>query len=453
MYRQFVILIAITIWSATTLPLPKQANAETALTRAVVQSLRNLVQLMPQKSAARLARVADAIAPGDALSTGRSSLAELRFNDGSLARIGEQAVFRFVTQTRNFKLSNGTVLLLIPPGQGTTGVWTPNAAAAIRGSALFMRYIPETATTVVGALTNSNIEVFNQQSSRRQVLQAGQLLVIVKDKIEGLYNFDLKTFYETSDLVQGLDLNKKSGVTSLDPAIALVQAETAAALAAQLPLNGAEVIVNPAFIRRSDNSQTQAQPALTLQENSQNPFNSNSNPITEFLENGEISHRENLQNLPSNNGIDNGVGGGSNNPGIGNAIGNGNNGIAGAAGGGAINNPGIGSGGINNPGIGNNNDNNGIGGGIGGGGINNPGTGNGNGNGNGGANNPGTGIDRGNNGNNGIGGGIGGGGINNPGTGNGNGNGNGGANNPGTGIDRGNNGNNGSPDSGNNNRR
>jgi hypothetical protein len=402
MYRQFVILIAITIWSVITLSLPKQANAETALTRAVVQSLRNLVRLMPQNSTARLARLADAIAPGDALSTGRSSLAELRFNDGSLVRIGEQAVFRFVTKTRNFKLSNGTVLLLIPPGQGTTGVWTPNAAAAIRGSALFMRYIPETATTVVGALTNSNIEVFNQRASHHQVLQAGQLLIIVKDRIEGLYNFDLKTFYETSDLVQGLDLNKKNGVTSLDPAIALVQAETAAALAAQLPLNGAEVIVNPAFVRRSDNSQTQAQPALTLQENSQNPFNSNSNPITEFLENGEISHREKLQNLPSNNGIDSGVGGRSNNPGIGNVIGNGNdnNGIGGAGGRG-INNLGIGGGGITNPGIGNNNGNNGIGGGIGGGGINNPGTGNGNGNGNGGANNPGTGIDRGNNGNNG----------------------------------------------------
>lgn len=284
MYRQLVAPIALTIWSATILALPKQASAETALTRAVVQSLRNLVQLIPQNRAVRSARVADAIAPGDALSTGRASLAELRFNDGSLARIGEQAVFRFVTKTRNFKLSNGTALLLIPPGQGTTGVWTPNAAAAIRGSALFVRYIPETATTVVGALTNSNIEVFNQRASGRQVLQAGQMAVIVKDRITGLYNFDLKTFYETSDLVRGLDLNKKSGAASSDKAIASVQAETTAALAAQSPLTESKVIVNPAFVRRPDNSQSQVQPTLTLQEDSQNPFNSTADSITNLLD-------------------------------------------------------------------------------------------------------------------------------------------------------------------------
>ncbi len=400
MYRQLLVLITLILWSAITLPLPKQASAETALNRAIVQSLRNLVRLMPQNRTARPARVTDAMTPGDALSTGRSSLAELRFNDGSLARIGEQAVFQFVRQTRNFKLSNGTVLLLIPPGQGKTGVWTPNAAAAIRGSALFVRYIPETATTVIGALTNSNIGVFTQGSSQPQVLQAGQLAVIVKEKIEGLYNFDLKTFYETSDLVRGLNLNKKSGAASSDPAIAQVQAETTAALAAQSPLTGAGVIDNPAFVRRPDNSQSQAQPNYqpnsTLQQDSQNPFSRNSSSITEFLENGEIIlNQDNPQNLPTNNipSAGGSFGGGSSN-------------------------------GTDQP----NQGNNGIGGGVGGGGVNNIGNDNGDGSGIGGANNTGNGNDRGNNG---IGGGVGGGGVNNIGNGNGNGNGNGGANNTG----------------------
>lgn len=421
MCRRFVVFIAFIVWSSTTLPQPLQASAETALNRAAVQSLRNLVQLMPQNRSPHPARVSDAMTPGDALSTGRSSLAELRFNDGSLARVGEQAIFRFVKKTRNFQLSNGTLLLLIPPGRGQTDVWTPNATAAIRGSALFVRYIPETATTVVGALTNSKIEVSNPKASQRQVLQAGQMAVIVKDRIEGLYNFDLKTFYQTSDLVQGLDLNKKSG-TSLDPAIASVQAETATALEAQPPLTDAGVIVNPTFVSRPDNNQTQ-QPNLNLSQDSPHPFNSNFNSINEFLENGEVISNPVNSPLPTkaetsigvppnsgfptqsevnnagstnesgvnnsgsfsgteqpnggNNSIGEGVGGGvENNPGNSNAISNVGGGVENNAGNGNAIGGGVGGGVENNPG--NNGNNNGVGQGVGGGRENNRGNGNGN---------------------------------------------------------------------------
>ncbi len=465
MCRRFVVFITFILWSTTTLPLPKSASAETALNRAIVQSLRNLAQLMPQNRSPHPARVSDAMTPGDALSTGRSSLAELRFNDGSLARVGEQAIFRFVKKTRNFQLSNGTLLLLIPPGRGQTDVWTPNATAAIRGSALFIRYIPETATTVVGALTNSKIEVSNPKASQRQVLQAGQMAVVVKDTIEGLYNFDLKTFYQTSDLVQGLDLNKKSGKASLDPAIASVQAETATALAAQPALTDAGVIVNPTFVSRPENNQTQ-QPNLNLSQDSQNPFNNNFDSINEFLENSEvISNPDNSPLLPTkaepsisvppqsgfptpsevnnggstnesgvnNGGSFNGIqqpNGGNNSIGEGvggrvesNPANSSGNAIGGGVGGGVGNNPGSGngigggvSGGVgNNPGSGN-----AIGGGVGGGVGNNPGSGNGIGGGVGGGveNNPGN-----NGNNNGVGQGVGGGREDNRGNGNGNNNG------------------------------
>lgn len=384
MSRRFILFISILLWSNTTLPKP--AQADTALTRAEVKSIRNLVQLMPQNRAARLAKVADDIVPGDALSTGREALAELRFNDGSLARIGEQALFRFSAQTRNLKLSNGTVLLLIPPGQGTTEVWTPNAAAAIRGSALFIRYIPDSKTTVFGALTNSNIEVFNQKASQRQMLKAGQLAVVVKGKITGLYNFDLKTFYETSDLVSGLNLNKKS-VAAIDPAIAQVQAETTAAVATQLPMVGKEIIVNPSFVRRSETTS----PSLSLQHDNQNPLVNSSSFITEFIDNGTvILDRSEIQPAnsefsPGNGSLPVGDRGGSNtgenqsstdNNGIGNGIGGGkdnnwnnsnrdNNGIGNGSGGGRTNN--------SDKDKNKNKDNNGVGDGIGGGRTNNNG--------------------------------------------------------------------------------
>ncbi|BAY43715.1 hypothetical protein SAMD00079811_12960 [Scytonema sp. HK-05] len=278
MFRKFFLLVVISLWGAVVLPVPNRADATTPLTLAVIQNLRNLVQLMPQKQPNRPARKSDAMSPGDGLSTGRSALADLRFNDGSLARIGEQAVFRFLPKTRNFKLTTGTVLLLIPPGRGQTRINTPNAAAAIRGSALFVRYDEKTDTTLVGALTNSGIQVSNNDASQNQELQAGQVIVIVKGKFKGLYDFDLRTFYETGDLVKGLDLTLKQGVPSSDPAIASVQAETAAAVAAQSPLTGQDIVKNPSLVNPTTTSPNSPSPNI-IRDNS---------PVSTLLDTGQV---------------------------------------------------------------------------------------------------------------------------------------------------------------------
>ncbi|MCV3213408.1 FecR domain-containing protein, partial [Plectonema radiosum NIES-515] len=281
MLRKLLPLLVIGLWGITVVCLPKEASATTPLTRADIEKIRNLVQLKPKNRQQRPARSSDAMFPGDGVSTGRASLAELRFNDRSLARVGEQAVFQFLPKTRNFKLSNGTVLLVIPPKQGQTRIQTPNAAAAIRGSALFVRYDEQTDTTIVGALTTSGIEVSNKDASQSRVLQAGQMLVIVKDRIKGLYEFDLRNFYERSDLVRGLDLARKKGVPSADPAIAQVQEETTAALAAQKPIIGAGVIKNPSFLKLTESSSTSPSAA------DNNIINKNS-PVEPFSEIGEI---------------------------------------------------------------------------------------------------------------------------------------------------------------------
>ncbi|WP_063800736.1 FecR family protein [Mastigocoleus testarum] len=238
------------VWGVILLPFSGVAHAKIPLTRAEIHKLRNIVELRLKKRPWRKARITDRMIPGDSLSTGKASLADLRFNDGSLARVGERAIFRFLPKRRRFFLSNGTALLLIPPGRGGARIRTPNAATAIRGSALFVRYDKATDTTIVGALTDSGIQVSNKDASQTHGLAAGQLLVIVKDRIAGLYDFDLRTFYETSELVEGLDLTN-SKVPNPDPAIASVQAETTDALAEQKPLIGAKVEKNPSFIKLS----------------------------------------------------------------------------------------------------------------------------------------------------------------------------------------------------------
>ena len=287
MFLKLFPLFTIGFWGVIAVPLPSWADPITPLNRAEVQNLRNAVQLIPRvRVNKRPARKSDAILPGDGLSTGRASLADLRFNDGSLARVGEQAVFQFLPKTRNFTLSNGTVLLLIPQGRGQTRVQTPSAAAAIRGSALFVRYDKPTDTTIVGALTNSGIEVFNKKASQNQVLQAGQLMVIVKGQFQGLYDFDLKNFYETSELVQGLNLTSKNATSMTDPAIAGVQAEIAAALASQSSITGEGVIDNPSFLQLTTNSENSS------------TFIKDDSPIDLFVETGQILFNNSRQSEP-----------------------------------------------------------------------------------------------------------------------------------------------------------
>ncbi|MBD2437646.1 FecR family protein [Nostoc sp. FACHB-110] len=291
MYLKHLSCVFVSLWGVIAIS-SNQVSAATPLTRAEIQNLQNLVQLLPKNNKKRPARKLDPMIPGDGLATGRLSLADLRFNDGSLARVGERALFKFLPKTRNFMLSNGTLLLLIPPGKGQTRIQTPSAAAAIRGSALFVRYDQQTDTTVVGALTNSGIEVFNQEASQNQVLAAGQLIVIVKGKFQGLYDFDLRSFYETSELVKGLNLTKKNITPNPDPAIASVQAEIDAALAFQLPIVGQGVIKNPSFLELSASSPSSSQQSIA----SDNP------PVESLVETGQFLLNNVQQSTPTNSG-------------------------------------------------------------------------------------------------------------------------------------------------------
>ena len=230
------------------------AIAATPLNQATVQKLKNQVQLVLKSQSPRAAKVRDQMTPGDAVKTAKAAMVELKFNDRSLARIGEQAFFRFAPNTRNFTLNNGTALFLIPPGQGTTRVTTPNAIAGIRGSALFARYIPETKTTIIGALTDSGITISNGKEPP-QALQAGQLAVVVKDQLVGVYRFDLQRFYETSDLVKDLQLQSTQSLTTeTDPAIAAVRQETVDAIAQQSTLVGGLIptVQDTAFLKRPE---------------------------------------------------------------------------------------------------------------------------------------------------------------------------------------------------------
>ncbi|MBE9029798.1 FecR domain-containing protein [filamentous cyanobacterium LEGE 11480] len=213
--------------------------ARTPLYYAHITAVRNRVSMLSRYQRTRIAKVSDLLMWGDGIATSRSSRADLRFNDGSRVRFGQHVVFRFEPGTRRINLSNGTVLLLIPPKQGRTRVYTPNAVAGIQGSALFVRYDAGKNQTIVGALTDSGIQVSRPDGTQTQTLAAGQIIVVAGDQVQPAAEFDLKSFYKTSPIVQGFQLDQ-ADAPNTDAAMAQVRAETLAGLTAQRSFTPAE---------------------------------------------------------------------------------------------------------------------------------------------------------------------------------------------------------------------
>jgi len=247
--RELSWTLSLALGLAGTLLLPHSVSAqEQELTWARIDFLRNRVQLVPQDQRGRRANISDVLSVGDSLRTARASRAELRFNDGSLARIGERATFRFTPNTRNFQLNNGTILLLIPPGRGRSTIQTPNAVTGIQGSALFVRYIPETDTTIVGALTNNPsgpMVLFNRDGTEQQALRANEIGVIQGDQITELYEFDGTLFWQSSGLAEGFNYLSDSASSGSSDQLDGVRQEIREAISSQDRLSGESVITNP----------------------------------------------------------------------------------------------------------------------------------------------------------------------------------------------------------------
>jgi hypothetical protein len=235
--------------------LPTQASVP--LRRADIEQILNRVEVIPRGRSARNARVSDFLSIGDALRTAAASRAELRFNDGSLARVGQRATFHFVPNTRNFRLSNGTMLLLIPPGRGRSTIQTPSAVTGIQGSALVVRHVESRNLTMVMALTNNPAGAMTvtlsdcnagPECTSEYALRAGEMILVQDGQVEMLA-FDLVQFYQTSSLVEGLELTDPNSTLDLGPGINQVREEILDALDQYDPFDDDQsILLNPAMI-------------------------------------------------------------------------------------------------------------------------------------------------------------------------------------------------------------
>ncbi len=261
MSKSALLFLTSLLLSTSALFVPGAAQAQRPITWAQVIKLVNKVQFKPTNANWRQAQSADRLQQsGEALFTSRGGRADLRLSEGSLLRMSSNTHLWIQPNSRNLLQRSGTALYVIRPGGGQTLISTPYGRAGVRGSALFVRVNEETGTMIVGALTNNPagpMEVTTEKGPK-QTLEAGQMAV-VRDGQISMFEFDLKTFYQTSSLTQGFALDGKAGTsddgTLADPEIQqtlqAVKAETTLALSEQKPVVGSDVAVNPGFLNSS----------------------------------------------------------------------------------------------------------------------------------------------------------------------------------------------------------
>lgn len=113
----------------------ENARAAVPYTQATVSRLQNDVKYgATAQRAIRAAKVADVVKADSYLLTETDSRAELKYEDGSIVRIGQNTVFTFEADTRTLSLERGSLVFYIPKGSGGGKIRTASITAAITGT-------------------------------------------------------------------------------------------------------------------------------------------------------------------------------------------------------------------------------------------------------------------------------------------------------------------------------
>lgn len=121
--------------------IPVLSHAEKPLQKATFTQVINQVYKREGKNT-EPASVNASVNQNGFVITRASSLAELRFADNSITRVGENTIFSFNDKNRTIDLRRGTILLQTPPGNGGATIRTAAVTAAITGTTTMIAHVP-----------------------------------------------------------------------------------------------------------------------------------------------------------------------------------------------------------------------------------------------------------------------------------------------------------------------
>jgi len=112
-------------------------RAAEPLASATVTRVENQVSygmVIGDKSETRPATPNDVVKASNFLMSETDSRAELKYEDGTIVRIGQNTIFSFEANTRTLNLKKGTFVFYMPKGKGGGTIKTPSFTAAITGT-------------------------------------------------------------------------------------------------------------------------------------------------------------------------------------------------------------------------------------------------------------------------------------------------------------------------------
>ena len=112
-------------------------RAAETLASATVTRVENKVsygKVIGDKSETRPAAANDVVKASNFLMSETESRAELKYDDGTIVRIGQNTIFSFEANTRTLNLKQGTFVFYMPKGLGGGTIKTPSFTAAITGT-------------------------------------------------------------------------------------------------------------------------------------------------------------------------------------------------------------------------------------------------------------------------------------------------------------------------------
>jgi quercetin dioxygenase-like cupin family protein len=176
------------------------ATHAATLDSATVTRVYNDVRIYPPGSSAKPATVGSTIRGRTSLQTGRNSRSELRFQDDTLTRLGQNSVFSFQQGTRDLQLEQGTLLLQVPKRAGGARIRTATVTAAITGTTVMMEYHKDKWCKII--VLEGTLDAYLNKGQRRVTIKPGQMLVMPANaqRIPKPVDVDVQRLQKTSKL-------------------------------------------------------------------------------------------------------------------------------------------------------------------------------------------------------------------------------------------------------------
>jgi quercetin dioxygenase-like cupin family protein len=165
------------------LAFPVMVNADgfnKALIKDIINDVYVYENITVEKPNRRVAQVKDVLKPKMALRTAPKSRAELVFQDGTLVRVGTDAMLSFNTEKREINMGSGTALIQQHTTNQTTNIRTATVTASITGTTAMVQNSPgqfQRALVIEGQMKMS----MDNGSGSSRTLSSGDMVIIPPD--------------------------------------------------------------------------------------------------------------------------------------------------------------------------------------------------------------------------------------------------------------------------------